>query len=143
MAKVTINGIEYGWGDVSVVVNGRDVARIRGIKYVSKQEMEHVYAKGNKPIAILTGNKSYSGELTILQSELNNLMLLSKSKTLFDLQFNIVVCYGNAAKGELMTTDKIYGARFTDLDKNLKQGDKFMEVTLPYLCLDIEYNTNL
>ncbi len=141
MAKV--NGREYSWGDVTVVMGGRDVARIRGIKYLSKQEAEYLHAKGNKPIGIQKGNISFSGEITILQSELNSLMLLSKSKTLFDLNLNIVVCYGDATKGEPMTIDKIYGAQFTEIDKGLKQGDAFMEVTLPFLCVDIKYNTNL
>ena len=44
-----VNTKEYGWSDVTVVVAGRPVTGIRGVKYGSKQEKELLYAKGNKP----------------------------------------------------------------------------------------------
>ena len=63
------NTREYEWSDVNVIVAGRPVTGIRGVKYSSKQEKELLHAKGNKPIGIQHGNKTYEGELTLLQSE--------------------------------------------------------------------------
>ena len=57
------------------------------------------------------------------------------------LNLNAVVCYGNPLKGDIMITDRIYGIQFTEDAKELKQGDKYMEVTLPFICTDIEYQT--
>ena len=47
-----------------------DVTGLRGISYSEAQEKEALYAKGNKPHGIQRGNKSYTGSVRILQSEL-------------------------------------------------------------------------
>ena len=64
-----VNTREYEWSDVTVVMAGRNVTGLRGVKYSFKQEKELIYAKGNKPHAIQRGNKDFSGEITLLQSE--------------------------------------------------------------------------
>ena len=64
------NTREYEWSDVTVVLGGRDVTGLRGIAYSEAQEKEALYAKGNKPHGIQRGNKSYTGSVRILQSEL-------------------------------------------------------------------------
>jgi hypothetical protein len=38
-----------------------------------------------------------------------------------------------------MTTDKLYGIQFTEAAMEFKQGDKFMDVTIPFICLDIQF----
>ena len=38
----------------------------------------------------------------------------------------------------MLIVDKIRGIEFTEDGKEMKQGDKFMEVTLPFICLRIE-----
>ena len=63
------NSREFEWSDVSVVLAGRLVTGIRGIKYENKQEKEHLYAKGNKPHSIQRGNISSIGDISLLQSE--------------------------------------------------------------------------
>lgn len=142
-----VNGRQYSYADLSVVIGGRDVVALRGIKYTSKQEKEALYGKGNKPLSIQKGNISYDGELTILQSELETLMLLGKATgkraSVLDLNLSVVVCYGNPTKGEPMIVDKLFGVQFTEEAKELKQGDKNMEITLPFICTDIKYNTDL
>jgi hypothetical protein len=52
---------------------------------------------------------------------------------------NATVCYGDPARGDVMVTDRIIGLQFTEKPKEMKQGDKNMEITLPFICLDIEY----
>ena len=44
--------------------------------------------------------------------------------------------YGNPAKGDAIVTDKLIGCQFTEEPRELKQGDKFMEITLPFIFLD-------
>ena len=64
-----VNTREYEWSDVTVVLAGRLVTGLRGIKYGAKQEKELLHAKGNKPHSIQRGNKTYEGEITLLKSE--------------------------------------------------------------------------
>lgn len=127
---------EYEWADVSVVLAGRDVTGIRGVSYNSDQEKEALYAKGNKPHGIQRGNKSYSGSIRLLQSEYEALNAAAGGDAL-DVSFNIVVSYGNPSKGDVIKTDLLVGAEITSKPKSLNQNDKFMEIELPLVLLDV------
>jgi hypothetical protein len=135
-----INGREYEFADLTLFLGGRDVTGFRGIKYVSKQDKEPLYGKGNRPISVQKGNIGHDGELSLTQSELETLKM-SGNGSILGLSLNAVVCYGNPANGDMLITDKLSGIQFTEEPKEIKQGDKFMEVTLPFICLDIQYQT--
>jgi uncharacterized protein (UPF0218 family) len=132
-----INGRQYEFADLTLYLGGRDVTGFRGIKYTSKQEKEVLYGKGNRGMSIQKGNISHEGEISLTQSELETLKALGKGSIL-GLNLNAVVAYGNPAKGDVLITDKIINLQFTEEAKEIKQGDKFMEITLPFICLDIQ-----
>ena len=127
---------EYEWADVTVVMAGRDVTGIRGVSYTASQEKEALYAKGNKPHGIQRGNKSYEGSIRILQSELDALSAAAGGDVL-DVSFNILVSYGNPSKGDVIKTDLLSGVEITSVPKGLNQNDKFMEIELPLVMLDV------
>lgn len=131
------NSREYEWADVTLLLGGKDITGVRGVKYTIKQEKETVYGKGNEPIAIQKGNKSYEGEITMLQSELETIRL-NGGGSILNLQLDAVVAYGNPANGDVMITDVIQGIHFTEEPHELKQGDKQMEVTLPFIALRVK-----
>lgn len=131
------NSREYEWADVTLMLGGKDIIGVRGVKYSIKQEKEAVYGKGNEPVAIQKGNKSYEGEFTVLQSELETLRQ-EGGGTILDLQLNAVVCYGNPAKGDVLVTDVLQGIQFTEEPKDIKQGDKFTEHSLPFIFLRLK-----
>lgn len=128
------NSRQYEWADVTVYLGNRDVTGIRSIKYSTKQEKEVVYGKGNEGQSIQKGNKSNEGEIGLLQSELEALEV-DCGGSLLDAQLNIVVSYGNPSRGDLISTDLLLGVQFTEDTRDLKQGDKFMDVTLPFIFL--------
>lgn len=134
MAK--FNSREYEWSDVSVVAAGRMITGIRGVSYTSSQEKEALYGKGNKPHSIQRGNKSYAGSVTLLQSELEALERAAGGDAL-DITFNILVSYGDPTKGDAITTDLLVGCEITEIPKGLNQNDKFMEIELPLVMLDV------
>lgn len=113
----------------------RDITGLRSIKYTAKQEKEPVYGKGNKPLSIQKGNKAYEGEIGLLQSELEALELASGGSIL-DLELTVVISYGNPTKGDMIKTDSLIGCQFTEDPREMKQGDKFMDATLPFVFLD-------
>ena len=51
--------------------------------------------------------------------------------------FDIANNYGNPANGDVLVTDVVQGIQFTEEPKELKQGDKFMEITLPFIALRV------
>lgn len=134
---VDINGREYEWGDCAFILGNRDMVRYRGIKYTPKIEREAIYAKGSKPVSIQSGNLSYEGEVTMLQSEYQKLVKAGKG-SIFGLILDGLQNYGNPLKGDAMTTDRIESLRFTEAPREIKQGDKFQEITLPFIALNIE-----
>lgn len=130
---------EYEWSDVTVVMAGRDVTGIRGISYQSDQEKEALYAKGNKPHGIQRGNKSYTGSIRLLQSEYDALNVAAGGDAL-NASFNIVVAYGNPSNGDVIKTDLLVGCEITSKPKSLNQNDRFMEIELPLIMLDVKEN---
>lgn len=130
---------QYEFADMTVLVGGKDIATLRGIRYTEKIEREPLYGKGRYPLAIQTGNISTDGEISLLQSELDTLVKAGGGN-LFSLNVSVEINYGNPANGDVMTTDRLEGVRFTETSKELKQGDKFMEVTLPFVALRVLRN---
>lgn len=129
-----VNTREYEWADISLVVAGRDIKGFRGVKYSEKQEKEAVHAKGNRPHCIQSGNITYEGELTLLQSEYETLRL-AMGGSILSGSLTMVVAYGNPSKGDVMVTDVLSGCEFTEDGTEWKQGDKFQEKSLPFVFL--------
>ncbi|MBQ1363950.1 MAG: hypothetical protein IIY43_13025 [Oscillospiraceae bacterium] len=115
---------------------GRDVTGIRGVSYTAEQEKEALYAKGNKPHGIQRGNKAYTGSLRLLQSEYDALNAAAGGDVL-NVSFDVVVSYGNPSKGDIVHTDLLKGVEITSKPKTLNQNDKFMEIELPLVMLDV------
>lgn len=136
------NSKEYSWANVEIVMLGRPVIGIRGVTYKETQEKEYVYARGNKPRSIQKGNKAYEGSISLLQSELEALIQSAgKNRSLTDLPpFNIVVAYIPDEGVGTIVTDVIKNCEFKENSKAIKQGDKFMEIELPLIALDIDFN---
>lgn len=135
-----INGRQYEFADINIMIGGRLIEGLRGIKYTAKQDKELMYGKGNKPRSIQKGNISYEGELTIDQGELETMRALALAKygdrSILNLTFDAAVTYGNPSKGDILVADILIGIQFTEEPKEMKQGDKFMEVALPFIYLD-------
>ena len=129
-----VNTREYEWADISLVVAGRDINGFSGVKYSEKQEKEAVHAKGNRPHCIQSGNITYEGELTLLQSEYETLRL-AMGGSILSGSLTMVVAYGNPSKGDVMVTDVLSGCEFTEDGTEWKQGDKFQEKSLPFVFL--------
>lgn len=127
------NSRQYEFADMTVFMGNRDVTGIRSTKYTAKQEKEAVYGKGNMPLSIQKGNKSFEGEIGLLQSELE--AMTSGGRSVLDLEFKIVVTYGNPSNGDALVIEELIGCQITEETKEMKQGDKFMEVTLPFVFL--------
>lgn len=133
---MAFNSREYEWADITLIVAGRDITGIRAVKYTRKIEREPVYAKGRKPKAIQSGNESYEGEFAMLKSSWDAIQDAAGGDA-FTLSIDAEVGYGNPSNGDMLRTDRILGIRFTEDTIDFKQGDKFAEITVPWLALDI------
>jgi hypothetical protein len=139
MAGITFfNTKEQEWSDVGIRIDGAELIKCTGIEYSCKQKQEHLYAAGNKPIGIQSGNREYSGTLTILNScldELNTAAIAAGAPDILGVSFDIVVSYAAAtARDEVI--EVLMGCRVSEAPKNWKQGDMHAECKLPFLFLD-------
>ena len=48
-----------------------------------------------------------------------------------------MVAYGNPSLGDRFSTDLLRGCEITEIPKGLNQNDKFMEIELPVVMLDV------
>ena len=130
---------EYEWADLSLILGSEDIVGIRSIKYKEKIEREPMYAKGRNPQSIQSGNIMYEGEIMMTQSSYEKLVKVGKG-TVLSLALDGLFAYGNPSEGNAVLTKRATGIRFTEAENSLKQGDKFMEVALPFVCLNIKNN---
>ena len=134
---MTFDSNQYSWVDIEIFMGGKKVAGVREIKYKESIETEAIYGSGNQPLSIGAGNKSYEGEIKLLQSEAEALQASTGSSILDIDGLDIVVSYA-PKKGGILVTDVVQRARFTEIEKGMAQGDKFMEVSLPFVALGIK-----
>lgn len=132
---MAFNSRQYEWADLSLILGGNDLTGIRAVKYSEKAEREPVYAKGRYPHSIQTGNCSFEGEVTLLQSEYEALVAASNGNIL-GLSLDAEINCGNPPDESV--ADRIIGLRFKEYAKEFKQGDKFIEITLPFVALRVE-----
>lgn len=134
---MAFNSRQYEWADLTLLLGGQDITGIRSVKYTEKIEREAIYAKGRYPQSIQSGNIAYEGEIAMLQSDYEALVKAAKGSVL-SLSLDGLFAYGNPSAGDMLVTDRAMGIRFLEAAKELKQGDKFMEITLPFVCLKIK-----
>lgn len=128
------NSKEYEFADITLFIANKDITGIRSIKYGEKIEREALYGKGRYPHSIQSGNVAFEGEITVTQSELE-ILTAAGAGSVLNLTTDAVISYGNPSNGDTLITDMMVGIQFTESAKSIKQGDKFMEVTLPFIAL--------
>lgn len=139
---MNFNSKQYAWSNLEVVALGRKFLGIRAIEYKPNREKEPVYGAGDEPQGIQYGNKSYSGTLTLLQSELEAMTRLAKQNgyaDVTDFEFDVVVAYVPKGGGPVVT-DVVKYVSISEIPKGMRQNDKFMEIPLPFIALGIEYS---
>jgi len=122
---------------VKANILGRTV-EFTGVKYSVKKEKNFVRGRGNKPLSIAHGNEEVTGEITLLQSEVEALSVAAKvakpTNKITDISFDIVVSYGD----DVVTTDILKGVEIEEYEKGMENGDPNMEVTLKFKALDLQ-----
>lgn len=133
---------EYEFADLTIVFGGKDIVTLRSWKHSAKQDKEPVHGKGANPRKIQKGNKTYEGELGLLQSDYETLVANSPNEDILDGQWNAIESYGNPSNGDVIITRKLIGIQFTEDTTEWKQGDKFQEKKLPFIFLRREKMPN-
>lgn len=127
------------WADMTVMIAGATITKIRGIKYKASQEKKLLYAAGTEPISIQSGNRSYEGEIKVLKGaldDMNRAALAAGGDDILDMQFDIVITY--KAKGtRALQTDTLVSVEVSNFEKGWDQGAQSMEVSLPIVFMKL------
>jgi hypothetical protein len=132
-----INGVNYSWANISLVLFGVVVTGILKISYKRKQKKENNYGHGVEPISRGYGNKEYEGSIEIYQDEWKRIIAASPNRDPFDIApFDIQVVYG----GSRVAADKdvLRAVEFMEDDFSGSQGDSKLVVTLPLIIGSID-----
>ncbi len=133
---------EFEFADITVKLLGAELTGLRGITYKKSQEKELVYGAGNKPKSVQRGNKKYEGSLMLLKSDFDALNKAAIDAGFDDIsdvpasKIDATVVYQITEESKLQTAT-LRGVEFTEFEDGMKQGDKFKEITLPFICLDV------
>lgn len=131
------NTKDYTWSSCNIAIEGKILARAKAVEYGEEIDRKELYGKGNKPQDIQDGNQSVKGFVEMLQSDFENVILLTGNKGIAGLRdMNITVAF--AAEDGRISTRSIIGAAVTDWKEAIKQGDTEMVVRLPFIGLDVK-----
>lgn len=126
-----INGNEYAWEDVQVVIFGVPLVGIKEVKYGATKSHTNIHGRGAQPVAMGRGKKdAKAGKLVLLQSQfeaLQNATPAGKDPTDW-APFEMVVAY--APEGGVITTDIVPYCRVTDWEKGMNNDDENMTIEL-------------
>lgn len=131
MATPLINGINYSWANVKVILFGVPVVGITKIEYKTKQKKENQYGAGYEPISRGYGNKEYEGNIEIYSDELKRIIASAPNNDLMQIPpFKIHVLF-ESGLGVLVTEDVLSMCEFTEEGLSASQGDTKLLVSLP------------
>ncbi len=126
-----INGNEYAWEDVQIVIMGRLLTGVTDVEYGATRAHTNIHGRGSEPVAMGRGKKdSKPGKLVLLQSEFEafqNATPAGKDPTDW-APFDMVVAY--APIGGVITTDIIPFCRVSDYSKGIGTETENMKVEL-------------
>ncbi len=137
MATPLINGINYSWANVTLVLFGVPVVGITKIDYNRKQKKENNYGFGTQPVSRGYGNYEYEGKLEMYLDEWKRIIAAAPQRDpLLIAPFDIQVTY--SGRGVLAETDRLKAVEFLEDPMSASQGDTKLMVTIPLIIGAIE-----
>ena len=134
-----INGMEYCWADISVLIAGTPVTGITGIDYKDDQEVADIYGAGRYPVSRSKGRITCTGKITLLSTEINALVRKTPNGRLQDLKpFTIVVSYIPDDGGKVVT-DKLRNCQFKSNERSWTEGDTSKATAIDLAISHIEW----
>mgnify|MGYP000072952152 CR=1 FL=1 len=132
-----INGINFSWGNLSLVLFNSVVIGVTEIEYKEKQVKENNYGMGQQPVSRGYGNEEYEGSITMYLDEWKRIIKASpNNKPLSIAPSDIQICF--AGSRILPNKDVLKMVEFLENPMSAKQGDTKLLVTIPLIIGGIE-----
>jgi len=132
-----INGVNYSWSSIQVVLFGVPVQGIVSIEYKKKQAKTNNYGAGKKPVSRGYGREEYDGSIEIYTDEWKKIIAASPNRNPLEISwFDIPVLYGNSLADA--TSDTLLAVEFMEDPFSAKEGDTKLTVKIPLIIGDIK-----
>lgn len=132
MPTPLINGINYSYANISLVLFGVPVVGITKIDYKRKQKKDNNYGAGSQPVSRGYGNYEYDGSIEIYTDELKRIIAAAPSRDILTIPpFDIQVVF--SGRGLAPDKDVLRSCEFTEEGLAAAQGDTKLLVTLPLI----------
>lgn len=132
-----INGINYSWANITVVIFGVPVVGITKVSYKRKQKKEDNYGAGSQPVSRGYGNYEYEGSIELYTDEWRRIIANAPGRDPMQIPpFDIQIIYAGAK----LTPEKdvLRSCEFMDDDFDAKQGDTKLLISVPLRIAMIE-----
>ncbi len=132
-------GTRLGWSNMTVNILGRNVLGISAVNYSDEQEKENLYGAGSLPVARGLGNVKTEASITLAIEEVEALQNIAPNGNLRELPpFDIIVQFKDKISNKIVT-DVIKYCEFTNNKRDIKQGDKTIDVEFKLAVAFIEW----
>lgn len=132
-----INGVNYSWGSVTLVLFGVPVIGITKINYKRTQKKENNYGWGQEPVSRGYGNREYEGSIELYTDEWKRIIAASPNRDPTQIPwFDVPVVFG----GTRLQPDKdiLRACEFTEDAFDAGQGDTKLLVSVPLIIGKID-----
>lgn len=135
-----INGINYSWANISLVLFGVPVVGITKISYKEKQEKKNQYGVGHRPVSRGYGNIEIDGSIELYLDEWRRIIAAAPGNRVLAIPpFDITVIY--AAAGNITPArDVLRAVEFLEDPFDASQGDNRLLVSVPLVIAQIDRN---
>ena len=137
MATPLINGVNYSWANITLILFGVPMVGITKIEYSRKQKKENNYGIGNAPVSRGYGNYEYSGSIELYQDEWKRIIAASPNRDPLQIvPFDIIVAFG----GSRVTVDRdiLRMCEFVEDGMDATQGAEKLMVKIPLIIAQID-----
>jgi hypothetical protein len=136
MATPLVNGINYSWVNITVVLFGVPLIGITKINYKAKQAKENNYGQGPYPVSRGYGRYEYEGSIEIYTDEWKRIISASPGRDPLQIApFDIQIVYA----GTRVTPDRdvLRMVEFLENPLDFSEGDTKSLITIPLIIADI------
>ena len=136
-ATPLINGTNYSWANVTLVLFGVPVTGVTDISYSKKQKKENNYGAGAEPVSRGYGNVEYDASITFYADTWHKIIAASPDRDPTKITpFDIQVTFGGSRVTAV--THKLRSCEFTEDPFEGKSGDTKLMAKVPLVIAGIE-----
>lgn len=132
-----INGINYSWANISVIIFGVPLVGITAIEYKRKLKKENNYGAGQQPVSRGYGNYEYEGSIEIYTDTLKQFIAATATRDILKIApFKISISF--SGEGVLTTKDVLNAVEFLEDPFDSKSGDTKIMCKIPIIIGSID-----